>query len=149
MGEAELERKNDVPSVSRRSAAPDAMAPDGSEIRLLVDWRQGAGRASLCEVTLPPEQVSRPVSHRGVEEIWYILEGHGRVWRCPPGVEAGAVAPIEVAPGDALTIPPRWRFQFSSGASAPLRFLCLTSPPWPGAGEAELAETGGLGTPTL
>ena len=94
-------------------------------------------------------QVSRPIWHRTVEEIWYVLEGHGRVWRCPSGYEPGAVGPVPVVPGDALTIPTGWRFQFSAGANGPLRFLCYTSPPWPGPGEAQPAERGGLGEGTV
>ena len=138
-----------VPPVGHRSQQPDATAPDGSEIRLLVDARHQATRASLVEVTLAPGQVSRPVWHRTVEEVWYILEGRGRVWRCPPGVESNAVAPVTVGPGDALTIPTGWRFQFSADGGGPLRFLCYTSPPWPGEGEAQEAEQGGLGEGTV
>ena len=135
--------------VAHRNSSPDAIAPDGSEIRLLIDHRHGAGRASLCEVTLAAGQVSRPVWHQTVEEIWYVLEGIGQVWRCPPTSSPGAVAALTVRPGDALTIPKGWRFQFSASKEAPLRFLCYTSPPWPGPEEAKPAEQGGLGEATV
>ncbi len=138
-----------VPPLSQRSHQPDATAPDGSEIRLLVDAQHAATKASLCEVTLPAGQVSRPVWHRTVEEIWYILEGQGQVWRCPPGHESNAIDPVLVGPGNALTIPTGWRFQFSAEDAAPLRFLCYTSPPWPGPDEAQPAEHGGLGKGTV
>ena len=118
-------------------AAPDAIAPDGSEIRLLVT---GAAHASLVEVTLPAGAVSRPVRHRTVEEIWFVLEGSGRVW------VAGEVT--AVAPGSRLVIPTGAPFQFAAGG-APLRFLCYTSPPWPGEREAEAVAEGGLGPPTV
>ena len=78
-----------TPPVSHRNEVPDTTAPDGSEIRLLIDERRLARRASLCEVTLPAGQVSRPVWHQTVEEIWYVLEGRGRVWRCSPMSAAG------------------------------------------------------------
>ena len=144
------QRSNDPPTpVGRRNPQADATAPDGSEVRLLVDHRHGAARASLCEVTLPAGQVSRPAWHRRVEEIWYVLEGHGQVWRCPPGAGPDAVAPVTVGPGDALAIPVGWRFQFSAGGGGPLRFLCYTSPPWPGPDEAQPAEQGGLGEATV
>lgn len=136
-----------LPPLSRRASLPDATAPDGSQIRLLADGRNAARKSSLVEVTLPTGQVSRPVYHRTVEEIWYILEGEGQVWRCPPG--AGAVPPQAVSPGDALVIPTGWRFQFAAAADAPLRFLCHTTPPWPGESEAAPAERGGLGEPTV
>ena len=134
--------------VARRSPDPDATAPDGSEIRLLIDHRHAARRASLVEVTLAAGQVSKPVWHRTVEEIWYILEGSGQVWRCPPTSVPETVAPVPINPGDALTIPSGWRFQFAADADGPLRFLCHTTPPWPGEDEAQPAGAGGLGVGT-
>ena len=138
-----------VPRPSRRGDAPDLYAPDGSEIRLLADGRHGAVKSSTVEVTLPAGQVSRPVYHRTVEETWYILEGRGRVWRCPPDADAASVPPQDVAAGDALVIPTGWRFQFAAAPDKPLRFLCHTTPPWPGEDEAAPAEHGGLGEPTV
>jgi mannose-6-phosphate isomerase-like protein (cupin superfamily) len=135
-----------APPVGRAASGADAIAPDGSEIRLLATAAQGATRASLCEVRLGPGAVSRPVVHRSVEEIWYVLEGEGEVWRCAPGGEAAAVS---VRPGDALVIPTGWRFQFRAAAGMGLRFLCYTAPPWPGSDEAVGAEPGGLGRPTI
>lgn len=137
------------PLVGHRSETPDTTAPDGSDIRLLVDGRHHATRASLVEVSLAAGGVSQPVWHRSVEEIWYVLEGEGQVWRCPPeaGPESGDA--VQVSPGDALAIPTGWRFQFSAGPGSPLRFLCYTSPPWPGEGEAVPADFGGLGNATV
>ena len=134
---------------AHRAPEADTIAPDGSEIRLLIDRRHRAEGASLVEVTLPPGQVSRPVWHRQVEEVWYILEGHGQVWRCPPEAEPERFPPISVAAGDALVIPPRWRFQFCAAADEALRFLCFMVPPWPGPDEAQPAEFGGLGPGTV
>ncbi len=134
------------PALGRAPREVDAIAPDGSAIRLLATETQGATRASLCEVRLAPGAVSRPVSHRSVEEIWYVLEGRGQVWRCPPEAEAD---PVDVEPGDALVIPTGWRFQFRADPDAALRFLCFTVPPWPGPDEARPAGTGGLGAPTV
>ncbi len=146
-----------TPPVSHRNEVPDTTAPDGSEIRLLIGQRHLAQRASLCEVTLPAGQVSRPVWHGTVEEIWYVLEGRGRVWRSPPAPvsELGHYSKdatgetVEVGPGVALTIPTGWRFQFSAGNRTPLRFLCYTNPPWPGPEEAQPAASGGLGEATV
>ena len=147
-----------TPPSGHRQEVPDATAPDGSEIRLLIDQRHLARRASLCEFTLPAGQVSRPVWHQTVEEIWYVLEGRGRVWRSPP---ASASEPghqpqytveettVEAGPGDVLTIPTGWRFQFSANAETALRFLCFTNPPWPGPEEAQPASEGGLGEATV
>lgn len=146
---SEPSRFDGVPPVARRGVHPDTYAPDGSEIRLLIGTRELATRASLCEVTLSAGQVSRPIWHRRVEEIWYVLEGQGEVWRCPSGINEGDVATVAVGPGDALTIPTGWRFQFRASTDAPLRFLCFTTPPWSGNDEAQPSDVGGLGEPTV
>lgn len=138
-----------VPPVARRAVGADAIAPDGSEIRLLIGQGHGAALASLCEVTLPAGQISRPVWHRTVEEVWYVLEGQGRVWRCPPDADPEAVGSVEVRAGSAMAIPTGWRFQFQAGKAQALRFLCYTTPPWPGPAEAQPAEYGGLGEATV
>jgi mannose-6-phosphate isomerase-like protein (cupin superfamily) len=117
----------------------DAIAPDGSEIYFLVG---DARRASLVEVRLRAGQTSKPVRHRSVEEIWYFLAGRGRVWRRPP---EGEPVTREVAAGSVLTIPTGWAFQFQAAPATELRFLCYTSPPWPGDQEAEAVEDGALG----
>jgi mannose-6-phosphate isomerase-like protein (cupin superfamily) len=155
-----MTQMNDLP-VGRRRDAVDERAPDGAEIRRLAGLAQGAVRSTVCEVLLPAGQVSRPLRHRTVEEVWYVLEGRGQVWRSPPAPHpegtvliaqappAVQAAPIEVGPGDTLVIPTGWAFQFAAGAIGPLRFLCHTTPPWPGAGETVSAEPGGLGRPTV
>ena len=117
---------------------PDAIAPDGSEITFLVG---DARRASLVEVRLAAGGTTRPVRHRTVEEIWYVLAGAGRVWRRPP---SGAAVIDDVGSGRTLVIPTGWSFQFQAGPAADLRFLCYTSPPWPGDEEAERVPDGGL-----
>lgn len=151
MNEALRNESFNIPPPARRGPQADVVAPDGSEIRLLLDGRQLAGGASMVEVRLAAGQVSRPVYHRTVEELWYILEGRGQVWRCPPDADPAGVAPVAVEPGDALTIPTGWRFQFSADAAATsgLRLLCVTIPPWPGAEEAVAADYGGLGPATV
>ncbi|MCH7735827.1 MAG: cupin domain-containing protein [Chloroflexi bacterium] len=138
-----------VPPHGHRKPKPDVTAPDGSEIRLLADAHQGATKSSLVEVTLGRGEVTSPVFHRTVEEIWYVLEGAGKVWRCPPDAASESIPPADVMPGDALVIPTGWSFQFSAGPDGPLRFLCHTTPPWPGADEAVPVKHGGLGEPTV
>jgi mannose-6-phosphate isomerase-like protein (cupin superfamily) len=125
------------------------VAPDGSEVRLLLTEEHGATRCSVVEVTIAAGMVSRPVRHRTVEEAWYVVDGSGEVWRCPPEVPASHVAPVAVGPGDALTIPTGWSFQFRAGTEARMRFVCVTIPPWPGMDEAVEVSEGGLGPATL
>ena len=138
-----------IPPLGRRNALPDATAPDGSEIRLLATSENGATNSSLAEVTLNAGEITRPVRHRTVEEVWYVLEGTGKVWRCPPDADPTATPAVDVSPGDSLVIPTGWSFQFSSGPDGPLRFLCHTTPPWPGEDEAVPVEHGGLGDATV
>ena len=130
----------------RAAREPDTLAPDGSEIRLLATGTEGATRASLCEVRLRAGAISRPVRHRSIEEIWHVTAGRGRVWRCPPGERA---QPVDVTAGDTLVIPTGWSFQFSAAPDVDLRFLCYASPSWPGPEEAEPADPGPLGPPTV
>jgi mannose-6-phosphate isomerase-like protein (cupin superfamily) len=123
---------------------PDAVAPDGSEIHFRV---RDAVRASLVEVVLPAGQTSRPVRHRTVEEIWYFLSGSGVVWVQSLGGSAEETS--SVGPGDTVVIPTGSAFQFRAHGTGPLRFLCYTSPPWPGDDEAVPVDEGGLGPPTV
>jgi mannose-6-phosphate isomerase-like protein (cupin superfamily) len=123
---------------------PDAIAPDGSEIYFRV---VDAQRASLVEVVLGPGRTTRPIRHRTVEEIWYFLAGSGEVWlRSPDGTVDGTRS---VGSGETVIIPTGWAFQFRTTGREPLRFLCYTSPPWPGDEEAVPVPEGGLGLPDL
>ena len=134
-----------LPAPRRRSPAADTIAPDGSEIRFLAGTAESATRGSLVEVTLQPGLVSIPIRHRTVEETWHVVGGSGRVWRAPAG---GAERTDTVTAGDSLVIPLGCRFQFAAGPDG-LRFLCFTTPPWPGAEEAVRLEEGGLGPSRL
>ena len=106
----------------------DVLAPDTSEIRLLV----GTTRGSLAHGTLPPGRASLAIAHRTVEEVWYVTAGQGQVWRKQGDHETV----VDVEAGTALTIPTGVHFQFRSTGPAPLRFVMCTMPPWPGEQEA-------------
>ena len=137
------------PPLSIRSDQPDVIAPDGSEIRLLINDQHSAVTASMVEVTLLAGQTSKPVWHRNVEEIWYVLDGRGQVWRCGPDEDPESVSGIHVSKGDSFVIPVLWRFQFSADVSENLLILCFTSPAWPGDDEAQASDVGGLGPPNI
>jgi mannose-6-phosphate isomerase-like protein (cupin superfamily) len=113
-------------------AEPDAVAPDGTLVRLLPVL----GRGSLAHFELLAGAVSHAVTHRSVEEIWYFLGGRGEMWRRLDGEERI----LTVEPGLALTIPLGAAFQFRATGEAPLTFLAITMPPWPGPQEAERVE---------
>jgi mannose-6-phosphate isomerase-like protein (cupin superfamily) len=110
----------------------DVLAPDGSEVRVLLSLSRG----SMAHFLLPSGQVSRAVRHRTVEEIWYILSGHGEMWRAAGDQQEI----ITLAPGLCLTIPAGVGFQFRSHGNEPLAAVAITMPPWPGDGEAEFTE---------
>jgi mannose-6-phosphate isomerase-like protein (cupin superfamily) len=110
-------------------AAPDVLAPDGSEVRILLSLTGG----SMAHFRLGPGQVSRAVRHRTVAEIWYILSGHGAMWRSAGGQEAVT----SLAPGTCLSIEPGTAFQFRADTAEQLDAVAITMPPWPGEGEAE------------
>lgn len=111
-----------------RADAPDAAAPDGSEIRLLCRLPG----CSTVHCALPPGGVSRPVAHRTVAEVWYGLAGEGEVWR-RQGDREEVVA---VRPGVSLTLPLGTAFQFRNTGVGPFEVLIVTVPPWPGDDEA-------------
>lgn len=106
----------------------DAIAPDGSEVRILC----AGGRGSMAHFRLPPGAVSRAVAHRTVEEVWYVLAGQGRMWRCLGDKEEV----VELRPGLSLTIPTGAGFQFRCDGAEPLEAVGVTMPPWPGETEA-------------
>jgi mannose-6-phosphate isomerase-like protein (cupin superfamily) len=112
--------------------AYDALAPDGSQIRLLVQ----VDRGSLVHCTLPPGEVTQAVRHRTVEEVWYCVAGMGQVWR----QQADAEEVVDVAPGVALSIPVGVAFQFRTTGLRPFELVITTLPPWPGADEAQAVD---------
>ena len=119
---------------NRRAEAPDTLAPDGAEIRVLLDRPHGATRLSLAEALVKPGERTACVSHQTIEEFWYILKGTGSFHRfSPDGLEQQTA---EVAPGDALLIPTGYRFYVENTGQDDLIFLCADTPPWPGSDEA-------------
>jgi mannose-6-phosphate isomerase-like protein (cupin superfamily) len=86
---------------------PDVVAPDGSEVRLLVT----ASRGSCAHFELAEGETSVAVRHRTVEEIWYFVAGRGVMWRRDDAREAV----IDVEAGTAITIPCGTHFQHAPG----------------------------------
>jgi mannose-6-phosphate isomerase-like protein (cupin superfamily) len=87
---------------------------------------------STVHFELGPHEVARAVVHRTVEEIWYVLTGHGTIWR----EHAGRATQTELRPGLSLTLPGGTRFQFRNLGTEALTVLGVTVPPWPGGDEA-------------
>ena len=55
----------------------DAIAPDGSEVRILAR----VDRGSAAHFQLDAGYVAQAVMHRTIDEIWYFLSGDGEFWR--------------------------------------------------------------------
>ena len=106
----------------------DAVAPDGSDVRILLQLPRGG----MAHFELGADQISTAVTHRTVEEIWYFLSGRGQMWH----QHDGQSQIVDVYPGLCLTIPLGTHFQFRSFGPEPLAALGVTMPPWPGADEA-------------
>ena len=123
----------------RLGTRPDAIAPDGSEVRILCS----VGRGSLAHFTLPPHAVSQAVAHRTVDEVWYFLSGRGQMWRRSLDLEEI----VDVEPGVSITIPLGTSFQFRSLSHEPLSAVGTTMPPWPGEDEAFAVD--GVWKPTV
>jgi mannose-6-phosphate isomerase-like protein (cupin superfamily) len=106
----------------------DVIAPDGSDVRILLHLKDGG----FAHFELAPGQTSVAVAHRTIEEIWYFLNGRGEMWRSLEGHEE--VVPVDA--GVCITIPVGTHFQFRSFGVEPLSALGVTMPPWPEGEEA-------------
>jgi mannose-6-phosphate isomerase-like protein (cupin superfamily) len=107
--------------VRNREQAEAFTTLDGSTIRVLLDARLGgASKQSLAEATLPPGAGTQRHYHARTEEIYVVLEGSGRME--VDGEER------DVAPGDAILVPPSAWHEIRADADAELRFLCCCAP---------------------
>ena len=107
---------------------PSLAAPDGSDVRLLLALAGG----SMAHFTLGAGKVAKAVTHRTVEEVWFVLAGRGEMWR----KQGSREETVTLAPGVCLTIPVGAHFQFQASATEPVSAIAITMPPWPGEGEA-------------
>lgn len=119
-------------STRRIADMPGAMAPDGSEVRLLATSERG----SMAHFRLPAGATSKAVRHRSAEEIWFFTGGEGFIWRRSGETEAT----VPVGPGVSLLIPVGSAFQCRATGDLLLEAIAVTMPPWPGAEEAEPAD---------
>lgn len=126
-------------STKRLPAHPGAVAPDGSDVRALLELPRG----SLAHFTLAPGATSIAVAHRSVEEIWFFLSGRGEMWRRLHDQEE--VVPLDA--GVCVTLPVGTHFQFRALGREPLAAVGVTMPPWPGGDEAY--EVPGKWVPTV
>ena len=93
----------------RLPAEPDVAAPDGFQVRILLRLEGG----SMIHFELAPSLVSIAVTHRTVDEIWYVLGGHGQMWRGTTPVRPSS----KWRRASASASRPAWRF--SSAQAVP------------------------------
>jgi len=115
-------------ATKRLPVQPDAVAPDGSNVRTLLHLQGG----SLAHFEFAPGEASVAVAHRTVEEIWYFIGGCGELWRKLDDHEEI----VAVEEGLCVTIPVGSHFQVRAFGEKPLTVIGVTMPPWPGEGEA-------------
>jgi mannose-6-phosphate isomerase-like protein (cupin superfamily) len=112
----------------RLPAERTTVAPDGSDVRVLL----GLASGSMAHFELGAGKTSVAVTHRTVEEIWFVVSGRGELWR-QQGAREEVVA---LEPGVCLTIPRGTHFQFRASPAAAVAAVGVTMPPWPGPAEA-------------
>ncbi len=107
--------------VSNLADVPAFTTKDGSEIRELLAHRNSCIRnQSLAEARLQVGAATEPHRHAATEEVYYVLEGTGRM-------EVGEESRL-VGPGDAIAIPPGSRHQITNVGDCVLTFLCCCAP---------------------
>lgn len=118
---------------------PDAKSPAGADIRFIMDGTTG----NMIHSTVPSGQINRATIHKTVSEFWYILEGKGEIWRKDETEERVT----SLTPGVSIDIPVGTAFQYRNVGSEPLKFICITMPPWPG--DEEASHLTGAWNPTI
>lgn len=111
---------------------PDAKSPAGADIRCIMDGEHG----NMIHSTVPPHQINRATVHATVSEFWYVLEGHGEIWR-DDGTESHVT---DLVPGISIDIPVGTAFQYRNVSDTDLKFICISMPRWPGDSEATYIE---------
>jgi mannose-6-phosphate isomerase-like protein (cupin superfamily) len=117
-------------ATTRLPRDPTVIAPDGSDVRVLL----GLAAGGMAHFELAAGQTAQAVTHRTVEEIWYVVAGSGEIWRKLGELEEV----VALEPGVCVTIPLGTWFQFRASMTSRIAVVAITMPPWPGEGEAQL-----------
>lgn len=117
----------------------DTQSPAGADIRFIMDGPTG----NMIHSTVPPGQINRATIHATVSEFWHVLAGEGEIWRKDKNEEKITA----LSAGVSIDIPVGTAFQYRATGDVPLRFICISMPPWPGDFEASHLE--GAWEPTV
>lgn len=116
--------------------APDAVAPDGIPIHLVLCDFHTAGQEAVmgamrflgvAEGRIPPGDWGVH-GHCSLEQVTYVLEGKVVVWTSDPD---GALHCVELNPGQAFVTLPCQTLSFANPGPATARVLFLCAPPYP------------------
>jgi mannose-6-phosphate isomerase-like protein (cupin superfamily) len=110
--------------IKQSSKTPDAIAVDTADIRKVF----AEDEASVVHCTLPPNALSVATRLIDIHEIWYFIQGRGRIWLKEEDEDKGNEK--EVSPGTCLTIPAGVHCQYRTLGEDSLSFLCVTMPPF-------------------
>lgn len=97
---------------------------------------------NMIHSTVPAGQVNRATVHATISEFWHVTGGTGAIWRRDQQGEE--ITPL--AAGTSIDIPVGTAFQYRADDGAPLTFICIAMPPWPG--DHEATHLDGPWTPT-
>ncbi len=128
------------------SIVSQAGQPPHSQAPYLLGRRGGhldGTTGNMIHSTVPPGLIGRATVFSTVSEFWYVLEGNGQIWR-KNGTEERVTS---LVPGVSIDIPVGTAFQYRNIGSQPLKFICITMPPWPG--DHEAAPQDGAWVPTV
>jgi mannose-6-phosphate isomerase-like protein (cupin superfamily) len=93
----------------------ELLHPDREDEELFLGY-------SLAHARLGPGEASEPHRLKTSSEVYFILEGRGRMT-----IEGESA---EVGSGTAIYIPPGSKQHIENRGDGPLVFLCLVYPPW-------------------
>ncbi len=111
---------------------PDKSSPAGAAVRIMMQSSTGG----MIHSTLKPHQTTKAVCHSRVNEFWYVLEGHGEIWRKEGELEEVT----SLTPGVAIDIDVGTQFQYRNIGTEEFKFICITMPPWSGIYESTYVE---------
>jgi len=109
--------------IRNRDTATPYQTKDGSLIKPLMDLSNSPVKnLSLAQATVSSGSRTYPHLHTQSEEIYYLLQGKGKIH-----IEGES---REVVPFDAILIPPGASHYIENIGQEDLIFLCLCSPPY-------------------
>ncbi len=112
-----------VVEVRSLDAATPFVTADGSVIRSLLDrTNSDVANQSLAEATIAPGEATQRHYHGVLEELYYVVAGHGDM------EVDGERRPV--GPGDAILIPPGAWHQLRASADGEIKILCCCAPPY-------------------